>query len=53
MWPSAVKLDNLTDGPSEDDIPVLPEVEAGSGWDPEVTTNTFRDFPYDYSSLVR
>ncbi len=29
-----------------------PHVQEGSGWDPEVTTNTFRDFPYDYATLV-
>lgn len=42
MWPSPVDLKNLGDGPNEDDIPVLPELEAGSAWDPEATVNTFR-----------
>ena len=25
---------------------------VGSGWDAKVSSNTFRDFPYDYSTLV-
>lgn len=53
MWPSAVDLQHLNDGPSEAGIPILPEAQPGNeqGWDPEVTVNTFRDFPYDYATL--
>lgn len=51
VWPSPVDLNALADGPRDEDIPILPEVEIGSGWDPDVTTNTFRDFPYDYATL--
>jgi hypothetical protein len=53
VWPSSVSLEHLSDGPDEAHIPVLPEAEPGNdvGWDPEVTVNTFRDFPYDYATL--
>lgn len=52
VWPSVVSLDRLEEGPDESDIPILPEAEPGSGWDPEVSVNTFRIFPYDMSTLV-
>lgn len=51
MWPSPVDIRNPSDGPSEAEIPILPEADYGSGWDPTVTVNTFRDFPYDYATL--